>query len=120
MTLSFWFRDYVYMRLMFTLLKKKVFKSRIVASNVGYFGLFLLMGLWHGLTWYYIVYGIYHALLICINDAWLRYKKKHKEKFPSNRWTHALAIFITFNAVCFSFLIFSGFLDTLIKQFILV
>ncbi|MGY3703305.1 D-alanyl-lipoteichoic acid biosynthesis protein DltB [Vagococcus martis] len=120
MTLSFWFRDYVYMRLMFTLLKKKVFKSRIVASNVGYFGLFLLMGLWHGLTWYYIVYGIYHALLICINDAWLRYKKKHKDKLPSNRFTHALAIFITFNAVCFSFLIFSGFLDTLIKHFILV
>lgn len=118
MTLSFWFRDYVYMRLMFTLMKKKVFKSRIVASNVGYFALFLIMGVWHGLTWYYIVYGIFHASLICINDAWLRYKKKHKDKLPSNRWTNALGIFITFNAVCFSFLIFSGFLDTLFKQLI--
>ncbi|MFW7361178.1 D-alanyl-lipoteichoic acid biosynthesis protein DltB [Vagococcus fluvialis] len=118
MSLSFWFRDYVYMRLMFTLMKKKVFKSRIVASNVGYFALFLIMGVWHGLTWYYIVYGIFHASLICINDAWLRYKKKHKDKLPSNRWTNALGIFITFNAVCFSFLIFSGFLDTLFKQLI--
>jgi membrane protein involved in D-alanine export len=103
---------------MFTLMKKKVFKSRIVASNVGYFALFLIMGVWHGLTWYYIVYGIFHASLICINDAWLRYKKKHKDKLPSNRWTNALGIFITFNAVCFSFLIFSGFLDTLFKQLI--
>ncbi|MGX6992536.1 D-alanyl-lipoteichoic acid biosynthesis protein DltB [Vagococcus penaei] len=117
MTLSFWFRDYVYMRLMFTLMKKKVFKSRIVASNVGYFTLFLLMGVWHGLTWYYIVYGLYHASLICINDAWLRYKKKHKDKLPSNAYTNALGVFITFNAVCFSFLIFSGFLDTLFKHF---
>ncbi|MEG0256062.1 MAG: D-alanyl-lipoteichoic acid biosynthesis protein DltB [Vagococcus sp.] len=116
MSLSFWFRDYVYMRLMFTLLKKKVFKSRIVASNVGYFALFLIMGVWHGLTWYYIVYGLYHAVLICVNDAWLRYKKKHKDQLPSNRMTHALSVFITFNAVCFSFLIFSGFLDTLAKQ----
>ncbi|MBO0477912.1 D-alanyl-lipoteichoic acid biosynthesis protein DltB [Vagococcus sp. DIV0080] len=116
MSLSFWFRDYVYMRLMFTLMKKKVFKSRIVASNVGYFALFMIMGVWHGLTWYYIVYGIFHATLICVNDAWLRYKKKHKDKLPSNRWTNALGIFITFNAVCFSFLIFSGFLDTLIKH----
>ncbi|MFC0233683.1 D-alanyl-lipoteichoic acid biosynthesis protein DltB [Vagococcus entomophilus] len=114
MSLSFWFRDYVYMRLMFTLMKKKVFKSRITTSNVGYFALFLLMGVWHGLTWYYIVYGLYHALLICINDAWLRFKKKHKEQIPSNKFTQAFAIFITFHAVCFSFLIFSGFIGTLI------
>lgn len=113
MTLSFWFRDYVYMRLMFTLIKKKVFKSRIVASNIGYFALFLLMGLWHGLTWYYLVYGFYHASLICLTDMWLRFKKKHREKIPSNRLTHWFAIFLTFNAVCFSFLIFSGFLDLL-------
>lgn len=111
MTLSFWFRDYVYMRLMFTLIKNKVFKSRIVASNVGYFALFLLMGAWHGLTWFYLAYGLYHAALICLTDAWLRFKKKHKEKIPSNKFTHAFAIFLTFNAVCFSFLIFSGLLD---------
>lgn len=112
MTLSFWFRDYIYMRLMFLLIKKKVFKSRIVASNVGYFGLFMIMGVWHGLTWYYILYGFFHATLICLTDAWLRYKKKHKN-LPSNKATHWLGVFLTFNAVCFSFLIFSGFLDTL-------
>lgn len=113
MTLSFWFRDYIYMRLMFTLLKKKTFKSRIVASNVGYFALFMIMGVWHGLTWYYLLYGFYHATLICLTDAWLRFKKKHKE-LPSNKFTHALSVFLTFQAVCFSFLIFSGFLDKLL------
>ena len=97
---------------MFTLLKKKVFKSRIVASNVGYFALFLIMGIWHGLAWYYIVYGIYHATLICLTDAWLRFKKKHKN-LPSNKFTHALAIFLNFQAVCFSFMIFSGILNKL-------
>lgn len=115
MSLSFWFRDYVYMRLMFTLMKKKVFKSRVVASNVGYFVLFLVMGFWHGLTWYYIVYGLYHATLICLTDAWLRFKRKHKKQLPSNMWTKGLSIVLTFHAVAFSFLIFSGFLDTLLK-----
>ncbi|HHX8895860.1 TPA: D-alanyl-lipoteichoic acid biosynthesis protein DltB [Enterococcus faecium] len=113
MTLSFWFRDYVYMRLMFFMMKKKFFKSKIVMSNIGYFALFLLMGIWHGLTWYYIVYGLYHACLICLTDAWIRFKKKHKEQLPSNKFTHGLAVFLTFQAVCFSFLIFSGFLDKL-------
>lgn len=113
-SLSSWFRDYVYMRLMFTLLKKKVFKSRVLASNVGYFALFLLMALWHGFTWYYIVYGLYHATLICLTDAWLRFKRKRKNKIPSNKYTHALAVFMTFNAVAFGLLLFSGFLDKLI------
>lgn len=107
MSLSFWFRDYVFMRMVFTLMKKKVFKSRITVSNIGYMTLFLLMGIWHGLTWFYIAYGLFHGVAMCINDAWLRYKKKHKN-LPSNWATKALAIFITFNTVCFSFLIFSG------------
>lgn len=113
MSLSFWFRDYVYMRLMFFLMKKKWFKSKIVTSNIGYFALFLLMGVWHGLTWYYILYGIYHATLICVTDSWIRYKKKRKKKLPSNRLTHAFSVFMTFQAVCASLLIFSGFLDQL-------
>ncbi|MGX7352356.1 D-alanyl-lipoteichoic acid biosynthesis protein DltB [Enterococcus canis] len=115
MTLSFWFRDYIYMRLMFAMMKNKVFKSRIVMSNVGYFALFMIMGVWHGLTWYYLLYGFYHAALICLTDAWIRFKKKHKN-LPSNRLTHALSVFLTFHAVCFSFLIFSGFIDTWLQR----
>ncbi len=113
MSLSFWFRDFVYMRLMFLILKKKWFKSRITASNIGYFALFLLMGIWHGLTWYYILYGIYHATWIVLTDAWLRFKKKHQDKLPHNTLTHLLSIFLTFQGVAVSFLIFSGFLDKL-------
>jgi len=111
MSLSFWFRDYVFMRLTFFLMKHKIFKNRIHVSQVAYLANFLIMGFWHGVTWYYILYGAFHAVAIIVNDIWLRFKKKHQ--VPSNRWTKGLAIFITFNVVCFSFLIFSGFLDTL-------
>lgn len=113
MTLSFWFRDFIYMRLMFTIIKHKWMKNRIAIANVGYVALFLIMGFWHGETWYYIVYGIFHAIAMITNDAWLRYKKKHRESIPSNKFTHAFAVFLTFNIVCFSFLIFSGFLNKL-------
>lgn len=113
MTLSFWFRDYIYMRFTFFAMKKKLFKSRIRLSQVSYFLLFLIMGFWHGLTWYYIVYGLFHATAICINDAWLRYKRKHRKQIPHNRFTKWFAIFLTFNVVCLSFLIFSGFLSQL-------
>jgi len=112
-TLSFWFRDFIYMRLVFTMMKKKWIKNRITMANVGYVALFLIMGFWHGETWFYIVYGIFHACAMITNDAWLRFKKKHRKQIPSNRFTKYLAIFITFIVVCFSFLIFSGFLNTL-------
>lgn len=112
-TLSFWFRDFIYMRLMFTVIKHKWLKNRVTIANVGYITLFLIMGFWHGETWYYIVYGIFHAGAMITNDAWLRFKKKHRKQIPSNKFTEAFAIFLTFNVVCFSFMIFSGILDKL-------
>ncbi|MFT8556967.1 D-alanyl-lipoteichoic acid biosynthesis protein DltB [Liquorilactobacillus hordei] len=119
MTLSFWFRDYIYMRLVFFIMKKKLIKSRITIANLGYLTLFLIMGFWHGVTWYYIVYGLFHACAIIICDAWLRFKKKHRQQIPSNRFTKLFAIFLTFNTVCFSFLIFSGFLNTMMFHHIM-
>lgn len=113
MSLSFWFRDFIYMRLLFLFMKKKTFKSKITAANVTYVINMLVMGFWHGLTWYYIAYGLFHGFAIVINDAWLRYKKAHQEHIPHNWFTKAFAIFFTANLVCLSFLIFSGFLDTL-------
>lgn len=113
MTLSFWFRDFVFMRTTFFIMKHKLVKNRVHVSQVAYLVNFLIMGFWHGVTWYYIVYGLFHAGAIIINDIWLRYKKRHRKQLPHNRWTQALAIVVTFNVVCFSFLIFSGFLNTL-------
>lgn len=107
MSLSFWFRDYVYMRFVFFMVKKKVLKNRQVISYLGYFLLFLLMGIWHGLELHYILYGLYHALLIVCFDLFERFNAKRKI-WPSNKFTTVLSIFITFNAICFGFYIFSG------------
>lgn len=64
MSLSFWFRDYVFMRFVFFMTKKKWIKNRMAVSNIGYFVLFLLMGAWHGLALQYIIYGLYHAVVM--------------------------------------------------------
>lgn len=113
MSLSFWFRDFVFMRFTFFVMKHRLVKNRIRVSQLAYLVNFLIMGFWHGVTWYYIVYGLFHATAIIINDIWLRFKKRHGTQLPHNRWTQALAVCITFNVVCFSFLIFSGELNTL-------
>ncbi|PWG00745.1 D-alanyl-lipoteichoic acid biosynthesis protein DltB [Levilactobacillus bambusae] len=112
-TLSFWFRDFIFMRLVFWFMKHKTFKKPTTTSNVVYFINMGIMGFWHGVTWFYITYGLFHAAALIINDAWLRYKKKHQDSIPHNKFTEYFAIFFTANVVCFSFLIFSGFLNTL-------
>lgn len=121
MSLSFWFRDYVFMRLVKVMLKNKLFNSRNVTSGVAYLMNMVLMGLWHGVTWYYIAYGVFHGCGLIVNDWWLRQKKtwnkerkqKGQKPLPENQWMQALGIFVTFNVVMLSFLIFSGFLDQL-------
>ncbi len=121
MSLSFWFRDFVFMRMVMVLTRKKVFKNRNVTSSVAYIVNMLIMGFWHGVTWYYIAYGLFHGLGLVINDAWIRKKKtlnKERKKagkpaLPENRWIQLLGMVVTFHVVMLSFLIFSGFLNDL-------
>ena len=94
------------------MLFRSLIKNRVRLSQIAYIVNFMVQGVWHGITWYYMVYGLYHAFAFIINDIWLRYKKKHK-LVKHNKFTEAVAIFVTFNVVCLSFLIFSGFLDNL-------
>ncbi|MDR1568710.1 MAG: D-alanyl-lipoteichoic acid biosynthesis protein DltB [Streptococcaceae bacterium] len=118
MSLSFWFRDFVYMRLVYFIMKKKLMKNTIAISNVAYIGLFGLMGIWHGVTWYYILYGFYHAALMILTDVWLRWKKKHKGLIPENKLMDWISRILLIHAVLFSFLIFSGMFDFAIKHYI--
>ncbi|MFI8705685.1 D-alanyl-lipoteichoic acid biosynthesis protein DltB [Bacillus sp. NPDC077411] len=119
MSLSFWFRDFIYMRFVFFATKKKIIKNRYTISYIGAFLNFFIMGIWHitGQHIYqYIVYGLYHAALFILFDIFERQNKKHKF-WPNNKLTHVLAIVITFHFVCFGFLIFSGHLNNLNRFF---
>ena len=106
-TLSFWFRDHVYMRFLLAAARGKWFRSMHTAAIVGYFLAFGLMGLWHGIEPHYILYGLYMAALLSAFHIFSTWKKVHQHWFESRLW-HAFAVFITFNAVCFGLLIFSG------------
>jgi membrane protein involved in D-alanine export len=108
-SLSYWFRDFVFMRFVFLLTKKKWIKSRLAVSNIGYVLLFTLMGIWHGLAIQYILYGLYHAFLMVGHNIFDTYNKKYNW-WPDNTFTKIASIFITFHIICFGFYIFSGHL----------
>ncbi|MEN2453871.1 D-alanyl-lipoteichoic acid biosynthesis protein DltB, partial [Bacillus sp. JR_15] len=107
MTLSFWFRDCIYMRSLFYMSRKKMFKSQLAMSNMAFFLNFFIMGVWHGLEVYYIIYGLYHAALFIGYGYYEKWRKNHPPRWQ-NKWTNALSVVITFHFVTFGFLIFSG------------
>ncbi len=106
-SLSFWFRDYIYMRFVLDSAKKKRFKNRYTASYVGYFLLFGIMGVWHGIQLQYILYGLYHAGLMISFDI-LDRKNRTWKFWGQGVWWDSLAVLITAQFVMFGFLIFSG------------
>ncbi|MEY5027247.1 MAG: hypothetical protein RLZZ244_2775 [Verrucomicrobiota bacterium] len=106
-SLSFWFRDHVYMRFLLTASKRKWFKGKHTASYVGLFLTFGLMGVWHGLTRYYILYGLYHAAILSFYDWFARWNKTRK--FWGNAaWQTGVDVLLTFHAFAFGLLLFSG------------
>jgi membrane protein involved in D-alanine export len=107
MTLSFWFRDHVYMRFLLAAIKGKWFRNDQTGSYLGFFLSFGLMGLWHGTELHYLMYGLYHACLFTAHDLFVRWNKQRRWWGTGPAWRVA-SIFVTANLVCFGFLIFSG------------
>jgi membrane protein involved in D-alanine export len=106
-SLSFWFRDHIYMRFLIAATKGKWFKGRHTASYLGLWLTFGLMGVWHGIQPHYLLYGAYHAALLCGYDAFARWNKQMK-RWPDTRAWRIANIVITFHVICFGLLIFSG------------
>jgi alginate O-acetyltransferase complex protein AlgI len=59
MTLTRWFRDYVYVPLGGN-------RSGGARTYLNLFVVFFLCGLWHGAAWTFVVWGMYHGILLVI------------------------------------------------------
>lgn len=112
-SLSTWLRDFVFMRLVKSATRRKVFKSRLNTACAGYMANFMLMGAWHGLTVDYLVYGAYYGVLMGATDVYQKksgFHKRHKKK----KWYKVLQWFVTINLVMLGMAIFSGQLHTVV------
>lgn len=79
-SLSNWIKDYLYLPLTG---KKVVYDQQQAISEIknsnnakGYLALFAtwaIMGFWHGANWTFIIWGLYHALLVTIHRFTLRF-----------------------------------------------
>lgn len=106
-SLSTWLRDYVYTRFVRAQLRAGRFSNPRAASYLGYLLNMAVMGVWHGLSPHYIVYGLYHGLLLCGNE-WLDLHYKPFRSFKKQGWGQICCVAVTFHLFAFGLLIFSG------------
>ena len=88
-------------------IRKKWFSKRLNAAAAGFIVNMFIMGVWHGLTPYYLLYGLYHGVLLAVTEIYQK-KSKFYKKHKNDRWYQVLSWAVTMQLVMFGFLIFSG------------
>jgi alginate O-acetyltransferase complex protein AlgI len=96
-SLSSWFRDYVYI----SLGGNRVSKSRVYLNVII---VFLLSGFWHGANWTFVIWGGIHALLIV---SYMLFRQYVKQNIAKKNWlADAAATLFTFSVVCLAWIFF--------------
>ena len=99
-SLSTWLRDYLYISLGGNR------KGRL-RTYLNLLLTMLLGGLWHGAAVRFILWGGLHGAALALHKLWLAAVPGAKPTGAQmNRWSRTAGIFLTFNLVCFGWLLF--------------
>ncbi len=94
-SLSFWFRDYVYIPLGGN-------RGGVTQSRMNILVVFLLSGLWHGANWTFVIWGVIHGIYFLFSDIF-----KSIILFPKFIiGRRLLEVILTFNMVAFAWIFF--------------
>ena len=97
-SLSTWLRDYLYIPLGGSR-GTPIFTYRNLMITM------LLGGLWHGASWNFVIWGALHGVALAGTRMWQRFREKRDVKLEI---PHVLAVFLTFQYVCFAWIFFKA------------
>ena len=95
-SLSTWFRDYVYIPLGGSRATGALWARNVVVT-------FLLSGLWHGASWNYVLWGLYHGVLLVLTRA---HRILRPAAPPSRPWLRVPQMLGMFALTLFGWLLF--------------
>jgi alginate O-acetyltransferase complex protein AlgI len=87
MSLSFWIRDYVFNPLAFAWRRYSWWPNVVLIISM------TLFGLWHGAKWTFIVYGLYHGLVLVMHRLGQQMKRQFSVRLP--RYVGAFLSWVT-------------------------
>lgn len=117
-TLSQWVRDYVFTPVGRTLFRTKLRPWPIAIAAISYLVTFAVVGAWHGLTTAYLVWGLYHGVLLTLYHI---FRLKIPQRINEHPWYRSraarlIAIGITFLFVTVGWVPFMAPIDEAAKM----
>ncbi len=101
-TFSEWLRDYL-----FDFFPKRR-KYPVLSYSYAFLLTMMLGGLWHGISWNFLIWGALHGGALGVVFAWKRWRKAPAQA----TWSKVLGGLLTFHFVCFTWIFFrAGTLD---------
>jgi D-alanyl-lipoteichoic acid acyltransferase DltB (MBOAT superfamily) len=102
MSLSSWFRDYVFTPLHFTW--RSWGNAGVISALIV---TFTLIGVWHGSTWKYPLFGLVHGLLVGFGTVTARIRARWWSQFGlRGRAISVIRVVLTFTIVTLTFVLF--------------
>ena len=110
-TLAQWFRAYTFNPLTRYLRSRPNKLPVWLIILTGQVSTMLLIGLWHGITWNYAIWGLWHAAGLFIHNRWTEWRRSRSAEPPPRNWLQRASGFagwvITFNYVCLGWVWFA-------------
>ncbi|MCB0035681.1 MAG: hypothetical protein KDE51_16730, partial [Anaerolineales bacterium] len=102
-TLSNWARFYVFSPLSRNLLRRKPRPSPVLIVLICQLATMMTIGLWHGVTLNFLLWGIWHGLALFVHKQWSDrtrkwYRQLKERPWPFRAWT-AFSWLLTFHYV---------------------
>jgi len=98
-SLSTWLRDYLFLPIAYAAMRRIqgprlwTFKAETWGYGAGIICTMFLGGLWHGASWNFVIWGLFHGFFILLERAWLG--KRLKKLWSPLRRIYTLFIVIT-------------------------
>ncbi|KAB2905054.1 MAG: MBOAT family protein [Anaerolineae bacterium] len=108
MTLTRWFRTYFFIPLTRALLRRKLPISDYLVAQLA---TMTLIGLWHGVTVNFVLWGVWHAVGLTIHkqiaDRTRPWYLRQRQKPWANRLIYGSGVFVTFHYVVLGWVFFA-------------
>ena len=95
-SLSTWLRDYLYIPLGGS-------RGGVLTTYRALFMTMVLGGLWHGAKWTFVMWGVYHGLLLIVHRAWT---ERAGSRMPDSFLGTAVSRVVMFHLICAGWLLF--------------
>jgi alginate O-acetyltransferase complex protein AlgI len=85
MTLAQWFRSYYFNPLTRRMRSKRRVPAAVIIL-VGQFSTMVLIGLWHGMTWNFLIWGAWHGVGLFIHNRWYEWTRSRQSGSEAPAW----------------------------------